>query len=282
MKIDAACILKEPPYGDAPLPDTRDLILDVKGSRMLGEIYLPSGIYDAPHPAVIVCQGIPGTNCNDDLSQALRRMGCVVFRPYHRGAWGSDGFYSFTHCLEDVQALLEWIRKDAADTLQIDRNSLFLLGHSNGGNTVINVAREDSRLRGIIAYCPFNHWGAFQHLGEDGLRSMLVRNSRVLHIESLEALYQDSVSNRQKWNFSDAAPALKDQNVLLIAGTKDTAAPAEVMMEPFWKALEATHGKGNHQKVLLPSNHSMDTCRLELQQIIGSWIAEIVNARPRC
>ena len=31
-------------------------------------------------------------------------MGCAVIRPYHRGAWGSGGFYSFSHCIEDAEA----------------------------------------------------------------------------------------------------------------------------------------------------------------------------------
>ena len=74
MKINAQYVLQEPPYGDATQPDSQDFILEVAGDRLLGEAYLPSGLYDAPHPAVIVCHGIPGTNNNDDLCQSLRRM----------------------------------------------------------------------------------------------------------------------------------------------------------------------------------------------------------------
>ena len=48
MKINAQYVLQEPPYGDAAQPDTQDFILDVAGDRLLGEAYLPSGLYDAP------------------------------------------------------------------------------------------------------------------------------------------------------------------------------------------------------------------------------------------
>lgn len=115
MKINAQYVLQEPPYGDATQPDSQDFILEVAGDRLLGEAYLPSGLYDAPHPAVIVCHGIPGTNNNDDLCQSLRRMGCVVIRLYHRGAWGSAGTYSFSHCLEDTEAVLSYLATGGTD-----------------------------------------------------------------------------------------------------------------------------------------------------------------------
>lgn len=95
MKIDARYLLEEPELGDAALPDSLELDLPIDGDRILGEVYLPAGVYEGPHPTVILCHGIPGTNNNDDVAQCLRRMGCVVIRPYHRGAWGSKGIYSF-------------------------------------------------------------------------------------------------------------------------------------------------------------------------------------------
>ena len=103
--------------------------------------------------------GIPGTNNNDDLCQSLRRMGCVVIRLYHRGAWGSAGTYSFSHCLEDTEAVLSYLATGGTDRYAIDPLRVFLLGHSNGGNTVINVAKRHPELRGVIAYCPFDHKG---------------------------------------------------------------------------------------------------------------------------
>ena len=114
MKIDARYLLEEPELGDAALPDSLELDLPIDGDRVLGEIYLPAGVYEGPHPTVILCHGIPGTNNNDDVAQCLRRMGCVVIRPYHRGAWGSEGIYSFSHCIEDAIALARWAREDVA------------------------------------------------------------------------------------------------------------------------------------------------------------------------
>jgi dienelactone hydrolase len=277
MKVRAYYALEEPDYGNAALPDTLNLELMVSGSRMLGEIYLPSGIYEAPHPCVIVCHGIPGTNCNDDICQSLRRMGCVVMRLYHRGAWGSEGFYSYSHCIEDAEAVLAWIRAEAAATYKIDRSALFLLGHSNGGNTIFNAGKKDPSLRGLIAYCPFNHKAAMKKLSEAGFWEMLVQSTRVLHVESNEALYRDSLDHQDQWDFEALADPLKNQNILLIGGTMDTIAPPDVMIEPFWNLLQKEASPTNHQYILLPSNHSMDTCRLALIKTIAEWIEKILE-----
>ena len=73
---------------------------------------------------------------------------------------GSAGTYSFSHCLEDTEAVLSYLATGGTDRYAIDPLRVFLLGHSNGGNTVINVAKRHPELRGVIAYCPFDHKGA--------------------------------------------------------------------------------------------------------------------------
>ena len=156
MKINACYVNQEPDYCDAAQPDSLEWELCVAADRMIGEIYLPSGIYDAPHPAVIICHGIPGINCNDDLAQALRRMGCVVIRLCHRGSWGSGGTYSFTHCIEDAVAACRWAREEGARLYHIDPDNVFLIGHSAGGSTAINASRRLPFLKGT-AYCFLDH-----------------------------------------------------------------------------------------------------------------------------
>ena len=164
MKIDARYLLEEPELGDAALPDSLELDLPIDGDRILDEVYLPAGVYEGPHPTVILCHGIPGTNNNDDVAQCLRRMGCVVIRPYHRGAWGSEGIYSFSHCIEDAIALARWAREEVAKAYDIDPKNIFLAGHSNGGNTVLNAARYLPFLRGVIAFCPYDHQAGLEHI----------------------------------------------------------------------------------------------------------------------
>ncbi|MDY2852428.1 MAG: alpha/beta hydrolase, partial [Acidaminococcus fermentans] len=232
MKIDARYLLEEPELGDAALPDSLELDLPIDGDRILDEVYLPAGVYEGPHPTVILCHGIPGTNNNDDVAQCLRRMGCVVIRPYHRGAWGSEGIYSFSHCIEDAIALARWAREEVAKAYDIDPKNIFLAGHSNGGNTVLNAARYLPFLRGVIAFCPYDHQAGLEHIPHQDLKTAFEEAAAVLHVGRFEDLWQDSVEHASEWSFTANAHRFQDRNLLLIGGRRDTVAPPEWMIEP--------------------------------------------------
>ena len=90
-----------------PLSDYGTLDVVSGGSHLYGEIMWPDGSFAEGRPCVIVFHGYPGSARNDDISHALCRMGCVVMSPHHRGAWGSEGKYLLSHCIEDaVNAVL--------------------------------------------------------------------------------------------------------------------------------------------------------------------------------
>lgn len=218
MKINDCYVNQEPDYGDAAQPDSLEWELCVAGDRMIGQIYLPSGIYDAPHPAVIICHGIPGINCNDDLAQALRRMGCVVIRLCHRGSWGSGGTYSFTHCIEDAVAACRWAREEGARLYHIDPDNVFLIGHSAGGSTAINASRRLPFLKGTAAYCFLDHAIALARRNPDSAREGFRRASHILRLSSFEDLWQDHVQHAKEWGFVQAAPYFRERNLLLIGG----------------------------------------------------------------
>ena len=87
------------------LPDYTTLHFVSNGSHIYGEIMWPSSNIEKPHPCVIMLHGFPGTARNDDISHALCRIGCVVIVPHNRGAWGSEGKYTITHCIEKPRSI---------------------------------------------------------------------------------------------------------------------------------------------------------------------------------
>ena len=277
MRIDARYVWQEPDYGDAALPDSLDFIVNVNGDRMLGVLYLPSGVYEAPHPAVVLCHGIPGTNSNDDLAQALRRMGCVVIRLYHRGAWGSDGYYSFSHCIEDAVAAIRWLQTEGTAKYGVDPKALFLIGHSAGGSTVYNASQRLPELRGTILFCPLDHIALHRAMPEPELRQLFLGFSQVLRITSFEALWQDSLQHMEQWSYIHGAPYFQHKNLLLIGGSLDTVTPPDIILKPFWDELQKRPTTANHTYVTLYSNHALDTARLALAQTIGKWIEEVLR-----
>ena len=124
-------------------PDIYELNIISGGCRLYGYLLSPDKRIPGPYPAVIMSHGFPGYTTNNDLELALMRTGCVVIHINHRGAWGSEGNYLFTNLRDDLVAVAKWAHNPAtAQRYGIDTDNIFLVGHSMGGQTVLNAAKE--------------------------------------------------------------------------------------------------------------------------------------------
>ena len=110
-RIQLQYLFKDKPYveGNAQADyDSLDVVSH--GCHLYGEILWPDGGYAQLRPCVILFHGFPGCARNDDLAHALCRIGCVVLTPHHRGAWGSEGEYLVSNCVEDAVVLANHVR----------------------------------------------------------------------------------------------------------------------------------------------------------------------------
>ncbi len=126
------------PITTDPAPDKQNpaamqsFQLPSHGALLNAFVYIASGA--GPHPTVILLHGFPGNEKNLDLAQSIRRAGWNVLYFNYRGSWGSPGDFSFTHCIEDVQSAIAYLRDPAnAKKLRVDSTHLVLIGHSMGG-----------------------------------------------------------------------------------------------------------------------------------------------------
>jgi len=107
-----------------------------EGKRMSGFIYHAEG--KGPHPTVLLLHGYPGNEKNLDFAQNLRKNGWNVVFFHYRGAWGSEGEFSFRNAEQDVQAVLHYLTQaDRATQLRINPNIISTVGHSMGGHMAI-------------------------------------------------------------------------------------------------------------------------------------------------
>ncbi|MFN3725654.1 MAG: alpha/beta hydrolase family protein [Allosphingosinicella sp.] len=108
-----------------------------------------------PHPTLLLLHGLPGNERNLDLAQAARRAGWNVLTFTYRGAWGSEGTFSFQHAVADTEAALRWLRsEEAAQDYGVDSARIVVVGHSMGGFMAAYVATHDNRGRlTVIATC---------------------------------------------------------------------------------------------------------------------------------
>ena len=208
------------------------LNITVKGDHIYGGIYIPDGGEKEIHPCVCLFHGFPGITSNDDIAQEFMRRGFVVLRPYHRGAWGSEGIYSFTNAIEDAIAVAEYAYGTEGGCLGIDREHIYLAGHSMGGQTVLNAARKLPFIKGIVAMASFNMAYLFRANQEDFFKNSILPIGYMLHAGSPEELFLNAREHYRETDLDTAFEDLKDKNILFIEGKFDDMAPAKEYVYP--------------------------------------------------
>ncbi len=256
------------------LPDYTSLDFVSNGSHIYGEIMWPTGDSPVPRPCVIMLHGFPGSARNDDISHALCRIGCVVLVPHHRGAWGSEGKYLVTNCVEDAENLAHYAHSDEfCAKYNIDPDRIFLLGHSMGGNSALNAGRKITWLRGIILLAPFDPT-IFIERGREAYFSALLNEGKILQSDGIDSIYDDIVENREELSFVNAFHGVKDKNIIIFTARFDTVSENELMIMPLWRLLRQRETSSIQKLIDYPVEHGLLGRRISMIREIGKFINE--------
>lgn len=268
----------KPCHPDTEPADYDSLDIVSGGCHLYGEIMWPDGELSSPRPCIVLFHGFPGSARNDDLAHALCRIGCVVLVPHHRGAWGSEGSYSVSNCIEDAVAVADYVRgREFCLRYNTHPDAVFFVGHSMGANTVIHAARRLPWLRGLVVLTPFDPITHIREHEEERLRELLQQAS-LLRCEGPEAIYQDILSHRASLGFENALDALKQQNLFCAAGSKDLCAPTDRMFGPLWRMLRASSPRGIQRLVEYPAGHGLLGCRCALIKDVAQFVFDVLEA----
>lgn len=247
------------------------------GSHLYGSVLLPDGSYEEPRPCVILFHGFPGNARNDDYAQCLRRIGCVVLTPHNRGAWGSEGKYLISHCVEDAVAIAEYVKSpEVCKKWNVDPESIFLCGHSMGGNTVFQSGRKLPWIRGIMMMTPFDPSWYLLH-GQEKIMRGLLEDGKILHSDGVDALYEDVVAHKDEYCFADAFEEVKDRNLCLIDGALDDIAPGKYMVMPLWNRLKEHKTHAVQKQITFDCDHYMCNARLQVVTYLAEFIKEVLG-----
>ena len=252
-----------------------------KGSRILGQIYVPVHTPGEKHPLAITLHGFPGYTNNQDLDHALRRTGFVTVHPFAPGAWGSEGYYSFDGLVESAMALLDYCKTDEfAEKYHICRDNIFFVGHSMGGMTSINVLRRRDDVKAGVFLAPFDV-AQFYYEGHtpDELRP-LFEEGVILRTPGnyMDFLLQNGADTAKDLLFIDAAEGIKEKNFLFVGGELDPLAPPATMCAPLYeKAKALSSGKAKQEYVLIHSDHGFNDQRIYLAQTVADYLACLVE-----
>ena len=226
-------------YADeAELPRLDALVFESEGSKIYGQVLVPSGRFGGKRPCAVLCHGFAGFTRWDDVGQDLCRNGIAVVIPHHRGAWGSEGMYTVTGCIRDAENLAKWaMGAEFAAKYGTDTNAVYLVGHSMGGNSVVNAAARIGGVRGVALLAPCDIGFLAESMSRERLTSFLVgEGMHVLHRASDEAVVEDILANAQCMRFFRAARALAGKKVFLATGEYDSTVQI-APLDAFWSAL---------------------------------------------
>ena len=257
-------------------PEIFELNIISGGCHIYGYLLTPDKRISGPYPTVIMSHGFPGYTTNNDLELALMRMGCVVIHMNHRGAWGSEGFYLFTNLKDDLIAVAKWAHNPAiAEQYGIDTQKIFLAGHSMGGQTVLNAAKDLSFIKGVAALAPYDIGAAFRYKMEKDLFLMIETEGQCLKMKSAGDVFENAFNNQQELSILNRYDELIKHNVLLVEASMDTVAPPNLMIKPL--ADKLTEAKANIKFKSIKSSHSFVGQRMKLTKIIGEWIEKTLE-----
>lgn len=250
------------------------------GAMMNALVYVAESA--GPHPAVILLHGFPGYERNLDLAQDMRRAGWNVLYFDYRGSWGTPGDFSFSHGIEDVAAVLAYLRKpENAKRLRLDPSRIVLVGHSMGGFMAIQAASADPAVKGIATISASDLGGIFEQMLTQGSRQTALHtmSSRLaqqgmapLSGCTADELAGEVADHRAAWAFQSKANVLKGRPAFVITSDDGLADANDAFVAKLRQA-----GSARVTTLHLPTDHSYSDQRIELSRALIQWLAPLAK-----
>jgi acetyl esterase/lipase len=276
--VDAA-ITTDPARDPAHPAAMYQLAIPSHDALMFGVFYRAAG--GDPHPTVLLLHGLPGFEQNGDLAQTIRRSGWNVLIFHYRGAWGSGGTFSFSNCIDDVHAALDYLRMpENVARLGIDPHRLALIGHSMGGFLAGISAQRDDTVLGVALISAWNP-GVFATNPSPQLDKQQLEEFRgdvgPLAGANPEALLDEAKKNAAAWDLVAHANLWNSRPVLVVEAddflhADDVAIANAVRRVP----------SGQITEVQMPTDHAYSDHRIALAATLLGWLKQLEPSRlPR-
>ncbi|MFK7732775.1 MAG: alpha/beta hydrolase family protein, partial [Pseudomonadales bacterium] len=221
-------------------PVTMDTVdIDAENPPFIQELFIPSdgltlsgfmlGANGAgPHPTVVLLHGYPGNEKNLDLAQSIRRSGFNVLFFHYRGAWGSQGKYSFATLSDDVANVLKFLR-NSEPSLRVDSNKLSIVGHSMGGFAALRSASLDKNVICVAGLAAAN-LGEYAERNEEQSMGFKTYTDQLVMLNEFsgDQALQEIATNASAFDVRNYGASLAGKSVLLIAGESDKVVPPAV------------------------------------------------------
>lgn len=243
------------------------------GTLLNAFVYIAAG--PGPHPVVVLLHGFPGNERNLDVAQAMRRAGYDVLYFDYRGSWGTPGDFSFTHCMEDAQAALAYLREpENAKRLRADPAHITLVGHSMGGMVAAWVGAHDPQVQAVtlISSASMAERALLPPgVTAEGRAKAITAIAKGLAAEGMaplagctpQSLAAELVEHASEWVLPASAAALAGRRVFIIT-SDDGGVPTGNAFAAALRSAGSTQARELH----LATDHSYSDKRGELTEAI--------------
>ena len=271
-------------FDSANPPLIVELIFEVEGSNLNAIIYEAQG--PGPHPTVVLLHGFPGNERNLDLAQAIRRAGWNVVFFHYRGAWGSDGEFSFVHVVDDVAAVVDAIGdpKFAAEH-RIDQGTIALVGHSMGGFAALVGGAENPEVDCVVSMAGANLSGLTLVVKDSPEQAAAFAASLDGWAGPLKGLsgtqlIAQVIENVDRFDTIGLADVLAKKHLMLIAGARDEVTPPAMHHAPLVAALQAASAESLQTEIFPQADHSFSGQRIALAHSVVGFLQTGCTAAP--
>src|SRR4030095_523364 len=206
-------VLRDIDWDKSSPAGTRELTIPSDGSLLQGFIYKANGVQK--HPTLMLLHGYPGNERNLDLAQGVRANGWNVIYFNYRGSWGSQGEFSFKHCVEDVVNVVAFCKK-YADSLQIDTSRIALFGHSMGGWVFLKALQQLHDVEKGVAVSAWNIFDVTTNNQVLATREKKAEEYFVLNKKSGKDLFKPVLENPEYYNLTNTAEALSQKQIIML------------------------------------------------------------------
>ncbi len=230
-----------------------------EGELCIATIYI--GFGEGPRPTVLLLHGLPGFEKNIDIAYELREIGWNVMIPHYRGCWGSEGKYRFTGIPTDVKNAISLMETKS----YVDKDKIFLVGHSMGAWATIITTAQDKRVKGAVAIAG----GSTSSEVPDRIKVYLdsVIKQKFLKGITVEEAIEDWVKMGQELAAQDWIGKISPRPLLLIGGSKDATVTPESVKEVYAKAKKPTE-----LEIIEEADHVFTRHRKKLVKKVTGWL----------
>lgn len=236
-------------------------IIKSEGMDLLGTIYI--GLGGGQRPTVLLLHGLPGFEKNVDIAYGLREIGWNVLIPRYRGCWGSEGNYRFTGVPIDVKNSITHMEMKP----YVDKEKIFLIGHSLGAWATIITTAQDKRVKGAIAIAGGISPKPTEAEARENSHVKNLIEQKFLKNITFEEAVEDLVKRGSELASQDWIGKISPRPLLMIGGEQDEAATPEKV-----NALYAYAKEPKNLIMIKDADHVFTKKRRKLVKTVIDWL----------